>query len=219
MSTAECTHRIEDRGQTHDLPLVSLLLAVAAIVVLPMASVSGWLQYDRAAVDGGQLWRLVTCQLTHWSWDHLLWDVAALVGLGWVLERDDRRSMLICLGLSIVLIPAVVHFGLPEMATYRGLSGIDSAVFVLLAVTLFRRCYADGDRFWTWACVAMLVGFAAKIGFEMVSGGTLFVDAAASRMQPVPLAHVVGGMVGGACGWLAPRADMPATTPDAEKWI
>ena len=219
MSTAQYIRRIEDRGQTYDLPFVSLLLALAAIVVLPAASLSGWLQYDRAAVDGGQIWRLATCQLTHWSWDHLFWDAAALVGLGWVLEREDRRSTLICLGLSIVLIPAAVHFGLPELATYRGLSGIDSAVFVLLAVTLFRRCHAEGDRLWAWACVAMLVGFAAKIGFEMVSGGTLFVDAAASQMQPVPLAHVVGGMVGGASGWLAPHTGMPAAMPEAEERI
>ncbi len=198
---------ISDATPWQGLPIASLILVAAAIAVMPLESFSSWLQYDRAAVDGGQLWRLVTCQLTHWSWDHLFWDAAALLFLGWVLEREERRCLLVCLALSAALIPAVVHFGLPELATYRGLSGIDSAVFVLLAVTLLRKCHADGDRLWTWACVAMLVGFTGKIGFELVSGGTLFVDATASQMLPVPLVHVVGGILGVACGWLAGRND------------
>jgi rhomboid family GlyGly-CTERM serine protease len=182
------------------LPAITLVLVVAAVTVMPFDALTSWLQYDRAAVDGGQLWRLLTCQLTHWSWDHLFWDAAALLFLGRVLEREERRSLLVCLGLSAVLIPAVVHFSLPDLATYRGLSGLDSAVFVLLAVTLLRRCYIDGDRLWTWACVAMLVGFTAKVGFEVISGGTLFVDSEAARMLPVPLVHVVGGVLGACCG-------------------
>ena len=202
MSTAYLPERTTTDASASWLPSVSLILVAVAVTIMPFDTLASWLQYDRAAVDGGQLWRLLTCQFTHWSWDHLFWDAAALLFLGWVLEREDHRSLLVCLGLSAVLIPTVVHFGLPDLATYRGLSGIDSAVFVLLAVTLLRRCYADGDRLWTWACVAMLVGFAAKVGFELISGGTLFVDSEASRMQPVPLAHVVGGMLGASCGWI-----------------
>lgn len=205
MSTAYLTQRTTTDPTALWLPSVSLILVAAALAVMPFDTLASWLQYDRVAVDGGQLWRLLTCQFTHWSWDHLFWDAAALVFLGWVLEREERRSLLVCLGLSAVLIPAVVHFGLPELATYRGLSGIDSALFVLLAVTLLRKCYADGDRLWTWACVAMLVGFTAKIGFELISGGTLFVDSEAAQMLPVPLVHVVGGLLGACCGGAAIR--------------
>ncbi len=200
MLAAKQQDRPSDAESWLQLPAISLILVATAVSAMPCDWLTTWLQYDRAAVDGGQLWRLLTCQLTHWSWDHLFWDTAALLFLGWVLEREDRRSLLICLGLSIVLIPAVVHFGLPELATYRGLSGIDSAVFVLLAVTLFCKCQADGDRLWTWACVAMLAGFTAKVGFEVLSGGTLFVDSEAARMLPVPLVHVVGGVLGACCG-------------------
>jgi hypothetical protein len=44
----------------------------------------------------------------------------------------------------------------------------------------------------------------AKIGFEAVTGATLFVDSRfvdSSRggFQPLPLAHVVGGLCGAAC--------------------
>jgi len=203
MLPADSTRRtVTDQPATR-LPWISLALVASALALMPFEGLTTWLQYDRAAIDAGQLWRLLTCQLSHWSWDHLFWDAAALLFLGYVLEREARRPMLICLGLSAVLIPAIVHFGLPDLATYRGLSGIDSAVFVLLAVTLLRKCYADGDQLWTWACIMMLVGFTAKITFELFSGATLFVDAQASRMLPVPLAHVVGGALGAACGWFA----------------
>lgn len=214
MSSAQYTCRIECDDQTWSLPVASLLLALAAVLVLPFDSLSSWFQYDRTAVNAGQLWRLLTCQLTHWSWDHLFWDAAALLFLGWVLERQDRRSLLTCLGLTAVLIPAVVHICLPDLATYRGLSGIDSAVFVLLAVRLFRRFHADGDRLWAWACVVMLAAFTAKVGFELISGGTLFVDSASSGMLPVPLVHVVGGFLGAGCGWFGVWEDHPRNGRD-----
>jgi len=181
------------------LPGVTLILVAVAVVLMPLETLSAWLEYDRSAVAGGQLWRIVTCQLTHCSWEHLFWDAAALAVIGWVLQRDHRRAMLACVGLATLLIPLVVHFTMPEIATYRGLSGIDSALFVLLAVTLLRESRADGDRVWTAACGLLLAGFAAKTGFELATGSTLFVNAQQSGMLPVPLVHVVGGLLGVVC--------------------
>ncbi|MHB8901752.1 MAG: hypothetical protein ACYC6Y_23600, partial [Thermoguttaceae bacterium] len=68
---------------------------------------------------------------------------------------------------------------------------------------------ADGDRLWAWACVVMLAGFVGKVGFELASGGTLFVDSQASGMLPVPLVHVVGGILGAGCGWHAHADNTP----------
>ena len=57
-------------------PLVTLLLsaAVGAAWLLPSAATG--LQYDRAALAAGQGWRIFTCHWTHFSLDHLLWDLA-----------------------------------------------------------------------------------------------------------------------------------------------
>jgi hypothetical protein len=86
------------------------------------------------------------------------------------------------------------------MATYRGLSGIDSALFALLAVRVGRQSLSEKD--WLKLSIAGIIagGFAAKVGFEFVTGATLFVDSTAAGMTPVPLAHVVGGLVGIVCG-------------------
>lgn len=182
------------------LPVVSLVLAAAACLVMAFPWLADWLQYDRAAVAEGQLWRIATCQLTHWSFDHLFWDVIALGFLGFVIEQDKRRRLLTCMGLSAVLIPLAVFAWLPQLSTYRGLSGIDSAVFMLLAVTLLSDSWRRRDWGWTLVCTAMMVGFAAKTGFEFVAGGALFVDAKAAEMLPVPLAHVIGAGIGVLCG-------------------
>ncbi len=193
------------KSAARHLPGVSLALGAAACLIMAFPSLADWLQYDRSAVVEGQLWRIATCHLTHWSLDHLFWDVIALLFLGFVIEQDKRRRLLTCMGLSAVSIPLAVYVCMPELSTYRGLSGIDSAVFMLLAIILLRDSWEQrdrgwGDRGWTLVCTALIVGFAAKTGFEFVTGTALFVDATAAEMLPVPLAHVIGAGIGVLCG-------------------
>ena len=104
------------------------------------------------------------------------------------------------MGLSAVLIPLTVWICMPKLPTYRGLSGIDSAVFMLLAITLLSESWARRDWGWTLICTAMIVGFTAKACFEFFTGTTLFVDAAEANMLPVPLAHIIGAVIGVFCG-------------------
>jgi rhomboid family GlyGly-CTERM serine protease len=181
---------------TGAVPAALLLTAPALLLALAPAFVS-WFEYDRGAIAGGQMWRVITCHWTHWSSDHLLWDVlafAVLVLIGW---RSCPRRLLLTLGLSAATIPVAVWYLAAETIRYRGLSGIDSALFVLVAVTLLKEDLS-GRRWGRVAAVALVIaGFVGKIVFELATGTTLFADS--SSFVPIPLAHVVGG----ACGWLA----------------
>jgi rhomboid family GlyGly-CTERM serine protease len=181
-------------------PGVSLLLAGAAVCLQCSPAALEWLQYDRAAIAGGELWRIVTGHLTHASWNHLLWDAAALVVLGAICERDQRRSFVTCLAVSAIGLSLCLWLAMPELAIYRGLSGVDSAVFVFLAVILLRQSLAAGQKWWSAGIVAVLCGFALKVAFEYATGRTLFVDSDAAAMTPVPLVHVVGGVIGAIFG-------------------
>ncbi|QDT46938.1 Rhomboid family protein [Symmachiella dynata] len=188
------------------LPGISLLLGGVAVCLSFLPAIAGSLQYDPSAIAEGQLWRVVTCHFTHWSLDHLIWDAIAFVILAALCETTDRRSFLLCLIASAVLIPLFIGLLMPEVDAYRGLSGIDSALFVLAATTILRENVTT--RRWGWVAAAgmVLCGFAAKIGFEYVTGQTLFVDSTAADMVPIPLAHVVGGLVGvgiGGWGWMS----------------
>jgi len=186
------------------LPAASLLLFVFAVAVSALPGFAGSLQYDRDAIVRCEVWRLVTSHFTHWSGDHLFWDAMAFAVLGWLCERNGVGSFLRCIGLSVLLIPLTLWFALPQMATYRGLSGIDSALFALLAARGVREAASDKNWLKLGLVGIVSVGFAAKIGFELFTGTTLFVDSAATGLIPVPLAHVVGGIVGIACGFLDP---------------
>jgi rhomboid family GlyGly-CTERM serine protease len=191
------------------LPGATLLLVALAATVSLLPGAAAWLQYDRAAIGHGAVWRLLTSHFVHWSGDHLFWDGLALGALGWMCERECVPRLWPTIGLAATLIPLTLWIAEPQMVTYRGLSGIDSALFALLAVHLSRTAYAarDWSRFGLIALVT--AGFAAKIGFEIATGATVFVDSSAAGMTPVPLAHVAGGFVGviGASCTFARRRD------------
>ena len=63
-------------------------------------------------------------------------------------------------------------------------------MFMLLAITLLRDSWEQRDRGWTLVCTALIVGFAAKTGFEFVTGTTL--PAEAINFSKEHLAYVVG---------------------------
>jgi rhomboid family GlyGly-CTERM serine protease len=180
-----------------------LSLPVLAGIASPLG-----LEYDRAAIAAGELWRVVTCHWVHWSLDHLLWDLLAFAALVFLAWRASPRRALGTLLLAALTIPLVVALVLPEMQRYRGLSGLDSALFTLTAITLLRRERASGRRLTAWIVGSTLAGFGAKIAFELWTGATFFADSAG--FVPVPLAHVVGGV----CGWvgaLCYAAEYPGT--------
>jgi rhomboid family GlyGly-CTERM serine protease len=173
---------------------------VTALASLPALAIHAWpaliqhLQFDRARVAAGELWRVVSGHWTHFSLDHLLWDLAAFALLFFLSWRESPPRTVATLASSAILIPAAVWVALPEITTYRGLSGLDSALFAFLAITLARRERKRGNRLLSSLFVLTLVGFVAKILFEMWTGSTVFVDA--TEFIPVPLAHAVGAVCG-----------------------
>jgi rhomboid family GlyGly-CTERM serine protease len=182
------------------MPIACLLLAVFAVAAYAIPGAAEWLQFGRDTVAGWQLWRVVTCHFAHWSGDHLFWDVLVFVALGWLCERKNAGSFLRSVGLSGLLIPIALWFALPQMATYRGLSGIDSALFGLVAARFARVAAVDKNWGKLTLVAVVAVGFLAKVSFELLTGTTLFVASASAGLVPVPLAHVVGVLVGAGCG-------------------
>jgi len=179
-----------------ELPLVSAMIAACALVVGVSPTLSSLLEYDRTAIAGGQIYRLITGQFAHWNFDHLLWDVVMFAALAAFLERYSRRLLVATIALATLVISAAVWLLTPNVLTYRGLSGLDSALFAAVLVVLL----ADALR-WRHKPVAVLVGllaiaFTAKVGYEMTTGLTLFVDSAKAGFTPLPIAHATGAAVG-----------------------
>jgi rhomboid family GlyGly-CTERM serine protease len=143
---------------------------------------------------------MVTCHWTHWSLDHLAWDVAVFASLTCACACRCPRRLAPALALSVFAIPAAVFVFQPELATYRGLSGIDSALLMLLLIDAMKQ-----KRGASVICAALLAAFIAKLLYEQVTGTATFVDAGRAGFVPVPLAHLVGAVAGAAAAAFKPR--------------
>ncbi len=177
--------------------LVAAVLAATALVASASPAMSAWMEYDRAAVSAGQLWRLLTCHLAHFTPTHLGYDLFAFVVLTALsLGRAPRRAA-IAITSAAALIPLASWVLLPNLQIYRGLSGLDSALYALFGLLLLREARADRDTTRMLVAGAALAAFATKIGYELLSGAAVF--APSDVFAPVPLAHVVGA----GCGLLA----------------
>lgn len=161
------------------------------------------LQFDRHAILDGQLWRLLTGNVVHWSVEHFLLDVGAFLAVGLLYERHlGRRYPWILLASAVAVGGGVLVFA-PEMATYRGLSGVDSGQF---AAALAVECWlaVREPRRWTWVAPAAAI-FAVKILYECGSGQMFFgTESLGDVGVPLPVAHAAGTLA--AAAFLAPPA-------------
>jgi rhomboid family GlyGly-CTERM serine protease len=189
------------------IPFLTLLLAALAVAIhlLPEFVTTG-LQFERGAFAGGEWWRFISAHLTHFDSNHLAWDVAALLVLGTLVETTSRRAVAIALGVASIAIPAAIWAWQPQFETYRGLSGLDSALFGLFATSLIQRRRRPS----VMLGIIALLGVGAKCSFELATGSTAF--ATGTGYAPVPLAHLVGvgsGVIAGiiGCAWQKPPID------------
>ena len=178
------------------LPIATAALTLLAIGIWLVTGASELLEYRRGAIASGEFWRAITGHLTHWNADHLLWDAVMFAVLGALVERTSRRAFLATCAVSAAAISATLWFCRPGLELYRGLSGIDSALFVFQAGWLVREALRERRCVAALLPTVALAGFAAKIGYELATGATLFVDSAAAGFAPLPLAHVIGAAVG-----------------------
>gem|GEM_PF-6556031 len=159
-------------------PTASLLTLLAVAAALLDGSL---LELRR----GGELYRFLTCHFTHWTYEQLAWDALVFLVLGMACERRNRAAFHATLLASAIVIPIAVLLFAPNVTAYRGLSGIDSALFALLLTLELRR-----SRMVALCAVA----FAAKIVFEMTTGSTVFVSDLGAGVVAVPIAHLAGAL-------------------------
>ena len=173
------------------IPLATLLVCSAAGVVFAQPQLQALLIYDRAAIDGGEIWRLVTGNLVHFSPSHFLYDVVPLFVAGAVIEmRGSRRFAILCLA-SAATIGATVYVGIPELSVFGGLSGIVMAAFTYLCLDGLNESGA-----WRRLCQVALILLVVKMSIEMTLGWSLesFAESESPSFVPVPSAHIAGAV-------------------------
>jgi rhomboid family GlyGly-CTERM serine protease len=162
------------------------------------------LQYDRSRVADGEIWRLLTGQMVHWTARMAIADLAVLLVLGVWLEREGRRrAVSLALGLGAVFVAAGIALLPPRLSFYRGSSGLASALFVLAALEAVRPPARSASR--ALAAGALLL-FAAKLAWEITGGHPLFAGGLPEDVEAMPLIHLLGGIAGAISSIRAPRS-------------
>lgn len=153
---------------------------VLLIVVFQTAGLEESLRYDRQAVSGGEVWRLLTGNLVHLGWSHLWLNAAGLVLIYLLFGPLLSTRLWILHG---ILISLGVGLGLlwlnPELRWYVGLSGSLHGLFAVGVLT-------EGQRDRRFASLVFAI-FAVKLiweqvygplpGSEQSAGGPVVVDA------------------------------------------
>jgi hypothetical protein len=184
----------------HRTPWITALI-IGSAVAAHLTGVDTMFEYQSARHFLAPSARSFTCHFAHYSASHLAWSLGAFGLLGTICELRDRCRFCLCLIASAVAIPMALNVFQPSLHHYRGISGIDSALFFLLAVGIM---HAEAHTRPALAHIAavLIVAFFAKMLFEQFTHSTVFADSTGGAFVPAPVAHIAGALIGAA---LAPR--------------
>lgn len=164
---------------------ICLLLACAGE---PVAS---GLAFERAAVLHGELWRLWSGHLVHYSLSHAGADALVLTAMGMVAEpAAGSRRLALVLGGGALLISLGLLVLAPGINEYRGASGLAVLTAVLGGALAWRRHPVSRP---VLVCAAL--GLASKTLWEAFAHTAAFTDLPAG-VSVAWQAHLLGAMVG-----------------------
>jgi membrane associated rhomboid family serine protease len=132
-------------------------------------------------------WRLWTCHLAHFGWEHALANLVALAVPALLVPRRERGRFLLVLLLAAPLLGLLLLPGLGQ-GQYRGASGLVCVAWswVSLRLVARRESLATG--------LTLLGGLALKLALEAAFGrGPL---AAHPGWQTLPAVHFWGTLLG-----------------------
>lgn len=100
-----------------------------------------------------------------------------------------------CVAAAAAVISVWLWAMRPELAHYRGLSGIDSALLFVVGIFLLRCAVGSRDRPTALAAAGLLVAVSLKSLLEMVARSPLVV-ADGTSFTPILQTHWLGGAAG-----------------------
>ncbi len=147
------------------------------------------LRYDRAAIAGGEYWRLLSGHIVHLGFRHLLLNLAGLL-LVWLLvgRLYSTRRWILVAAICVLMMDAGFWFADAGMRWYVGLSGMLHGLLLAGAIRGIRTLPGE-----SLVICAVIV---AKLVYEQVAGPLPGSEAAAGGAVVVN-SHLYGA-IGGA---------------------
>lgn len=180
--------------------LHALGLPAAGILLIALLQAAGWesgLRYDRQAVLGGELWRLVSGNLVHLGWPHVWLNALGLL-LIWLLFGSLLPPvfwLLHALWASLAVGLCLLWFD-PQLLWYVGLSGTLHGLFAVGVLT-------EGKTQKGFAALVFTI-FILKLAWEQFYGPLPGSERSAGG--PVVVNAHLYGAIGGLLGYLIQMA-------------
>ncbi len=176
-------------------PRWTLGLAAGALLAQVLPGVAALLVYDRAGIAGGELWRLWTGHLVHFSLTHLVYNLAVLVPATWIVETRHRGDVGALLLFAAPAISVALFLVEPGIREFGGASGLSLALVTYLAL---RGMHGALPLRLVYGSVLGIVCW--KLAAESLGGWSLRDWQVESGFTPLPLSHLVGAATGAALG-------------------
>jgi rhomboid family GlyGly-CTERM serine protease len=168
-------------------PVITLSTVSASLITYAKPQLANLFIYDRQHVLGGQLWRLFTAPLVHFSASHLIWNLLVFVTAGCLIELAGyRRFGLVCV-LTIVAPGLFFLVTKPDLAQYGGLSALATGATAYLC--LYRTQQHCRDRRLWMTIFALLI---VKIFVEGIIDAPIFAQSDTVPFRVLPSAHTIG---------------------------
>lgn len=174
--------KIGVQGQILTLFIVSL-----AIIVYSFPRLSSLLVYDRQAILSGELWRLLTAPLVHFSASHIFWDILVFSVAGFAINASRFPCFWLVCSFTAFIPSVIFLMAFPNLEYYGGLSGLATgaaAYFCLCSMFKTRR------KRLIWLLILVVMG--TKIFIEAAMDESIFVQAESIPFQVLPSVHIVG---------------------------
>lgn len=176
-------------------PFTTSMLAMTCLAV-GFTSLAPQLAYDRQGIMAGEVWRLWTGHLVHFSAQQLLLDVSMLIVVGWLVEREWGARF--TAGIMLLGMPAIsigLFLSSPHLLHYRGASGVVMLLALAAATAIWSSRFAARPGL-------VLIGLALAIKTVLDVLGTLpDLSSLPPGIRVAWQVHVAGALI----GWLAAR--------------
>jgi rhomboid family GlyGly-CTERM serine protease len=169
-------------------PIWTCFILGLSIISYALPQISSLLIYDQVAIFKGEVWRLFSSHLVHFTKLHLFYNLMAFGIAGWIIEyRGYQYFVLLCL-LMAFFISVVLMVMKPDMIYYGGLSGLASGSIYYLALFGLRE-----SQPWRLVCIVTLFFVPIKIFLEIAMSQSIL--AYSGPFTLMPHSHIIGCLV------------------------
>lgn len=130
---------IRNHGAVKAPWLTGLMVVATAVFHLGLGPAAEGLLYQRQAIAGGELWRLVSGHFVHCDSAHLIWNLAAMGYIGGLLERRIGARLIEVVLVSCLGVSCWLWFMKSSLAAYCGLSGMLNGLLAVLLALLWKE--------------------------------------------------------------------------------